>query len=482
MSEDTILVSLDVDKIKFTVAPDEEILVEPTPDVIVVAAGNIGPQGEDGEPGPQGTAGPQGPPGPTGADSTVPGPPGSTGPAGPQGPQGNVGPQGPAGASGLPADTVVPAGTRIISNKVLVADTQAMWKVNGDGSMVWGPGGTTAPDTNFYRLAGGVLATDTDIEMRAGSAYRIRFGYIAQVNAGGVLFGSTYDTYLYRSAAGVLATDGQFRAVSDLYAQAGTAAQVRVGSESGFAGLVLGSAADTDLYRLSAGVLKTNGDFQVAGKITGNGSVPPGGSSGQVLAKSSGTDYAAGWVTPSSGGNPVYTASGLPLTIGGAANTLNNLLNLALPGGSIVYNGRLARVSLGGNGVADGTAFQIRVFVSLGGVTLLDVTSGTSNGIFPGSQRRNWRFNFDLVAQSDNAHAQLIGAWLQGGNVTAITVGVGANMSNPDVSYSFEGPLGGIAVDLTTTQTLLVQVSMNQASVAGSREMYVHENQVQIIG
>ena len=46
-------------------------------------------------------------------------------------------------------------------------------------------------------------------------------------------------------------------------------------------------------------------------------SIPAGGSSGQVLAKSSGTDYDAGWVTPS----PVETVSGTTPSITGVAGT-----------------------------------------------------------------------------------------------------------------------------------------------------------------
>jgi len=43
------------------------------------------------------------------------------------------------------------------------------------------------------------------------------------------------------------------------------------------------------------------GSLSVSGLITGSGSVPAGGSSGQVLAKSSAADYALGWTTPSPG-------------------------------------------------------------------------------------------------------------------------------------------------------------------------------------
>jgi Collagen triple helix repeat (20 copies) len=69
-----VFVSLDVDKTQLNVA-DETVIIEPTPDVVVLVAGNIGPPGEEG------------PPGTTGAT----GPPGTTGPQGPQGPPGAPG-------------------------------------------------------------------------------------------------------------------------------------------------------------------------------------------------------------------------------------------------------------------------------------------------------------------------------------------------------------------------------------------------------
>lgn len=87
-SDENVFVSLDVPKIEFTMAPDEEILVKTTPDVVVVAAGNIGPQGYVG---PQGPQGPQGIQGVTGNPSTVPGPQGPIGPQGVQGSQGVAG-------------------------------------------------------------------------------------------------------------------------------------------------------------------------------------------------------------------------------------------------------------------------------------------------------------------------------------------------------------------------------------------------------
>lgn len=89
LSIETREIDVDVDDL-----PDIELTLGVLPDVIVLAAGNIGQEGPEG---PEGSRGPTGPEGPQGADSTVPGP---------QGPEGDVGPQGIQGAPG--ADSTVP--------------------------------------------------------------------------------------------------------------------------------------------------------------------------------------------------------------------------------------------------------------------------------------------------------------------------------------------------------------------------------------
>jgi hypothetical protein len=84
MSQDDLNVTAEVAIIDFIVA-EVNLRTDDDPDIIIVAAGNIGPQGEDGPPGETGPQGLVGPPGPPGADSTVPGPVGPPGPPGPPG-------------------------------------------------------------------------------------------------------------------------------------------------------------------------------------------------------------------------------------------------------------------------------------------------------------------------------------------------------------------------------------------------------------
>jgi hypothetical protein len=66
------------------------------------------------------------------------------------------------------------ANSRGIGYKV-GTESQNRWTMLHDGSMTWGPGGNTSPDTNLYRSAAGVLTTDTALTVggtvSAGALY-----------------------------------------------------------------------------------------------------------------------------------------------------------------------------------------------------------------------------------------------------------------------------------------------------------------------
>lgn len=147
------------------------------------------------------------------------------------------------------------------------------------GKIVWAPG-----DTNLYRSAANTLRTDDsfeaalDITARPGTAMQTRIGNVAG-NAG-VYFGSALDTNLYRTTAHpwrALKTDGVFEA-DEVGIAVGQPHESWIGGEgpAGQAGLVLGSAYDTNLYRSAAGTLKTDGWLLVGGGVnldTGNSGV-----------------------------------------------------------------------------------------------------------------------------------------------------------------------------------------------------------------
>jgi hypothetical protein len=52
-------------------------------------------------------------------------------------------------------------GDNAISIRLPTDTSASRWYINGDGSMNWGPGGTTSADTNLYRAAADVLKTDS---------------------------------------------------------------------------------------------------------------------------------------------------------------------------------------------------------------------------------------------------------------------------------------------------------------------------------
>lgn len=129
----------------------------------------------------------------------------------------------------LPIDSVVAAATRLQANKLLAGDSQPAFRSLGSGKHEWGPGGSTAPDTNLYRSGAGVLTTDGQLVAKGG----VGFVYNPAAAAGVALwfqvgadtqprFNITYDgvmswgqggstgvdTSLYRSGTNALRTGG----------------------------------------------------------------------------------------------------------------------------------------------------------------------------------------------------------------------------------------------------------------------------------
>jgi len=207
---------------------------------------------------------------------------------------------GGSGGTGLPADTVVPASTRIIANKLLSSDGQAAWQVMGDGAMRFGPGGSLVWDVNIYRESAGSLATDNSFTAYDG-VWGARVPALKTQPAIGVwVKGENFDTWevtaagvmqwgpggsvapdsqLLRRNVGVIATPTSFMAdqggwfatlgqpatavALGIYAVAGGKDTFDIWG-NGRLNWGDGSTAqpgDTNLYRSAAGVLKTDGAF-----------------------------------------------------------------------------------------------------------------------------------------------------------------------------------------------------------------------------
>jgi prepilin-type processing-associated H-X9-DG protein len=172
------------------------------------------------------------------------------------------------------------------------AEAQPRFYIDLGGFHRWGPGGSTAPDTDLYRASPGLLTTNGAFQtqgyvavlqyVQAGMSYSAG-GYAFAANASGdtqlrFLLQNTgamswgpgnaaSDTALYRSGAGALKTDGNLSVVGQLYANQGLATQVSLTPVGGLAGMYFGSGFDTTLYRAATNTLKTDGALQVVGAV-----------------------------------------------------------------------------------------------------------------------------------------------------------------------------------------------------------------------
>jgi hypothetical protein len=168
-------------------------------------------------------------------------------------------------------------------------EAQPRWQVLDAGQIWWGAGGATAPDTNLYRAAGGILRTDGRIDTNLSATTSIA---IASIISGGARWfiladgkqwwsgdGVSNDTNLYRAAAGVLKTDGRF----DVLSPAGAATDLALFGGYGGNGYwyiqrdgkyiwgTAGGSYDTNLYRSAVGVLKTDNNLRTEGYVSCGG-------------------------------------------------------------------------------------------------------------------------------------------------------------------------------------------------------------------
>lgn len=238
---------------------------------------------------------------------------------------GNVIPSGQVviGGSGSAAKIAVQraaAGDDAISTRVS-GDTVDKLTVDSDGRHWWGSGGG-AVDTNLYRSQADMLATDDHFKL-TDNTKQILLGdsggnasvAIQRVNASDLILsgqvgseterrfrittdgkqewgdGSTaVDTNLYRSAADTLKTDDQFISATGISTAVGAIqAERAVAGDDAFRSLVTGdsvhrfvvdadgriewgpggaSSRDTNLFRESANVLRTNDAIKVDGYLT----------------------------------------------------------------------------------------------------------------------------------------------------------------------------------------------------------------------
>ena len=235
-----------------------------------------------------GPAGPTGPTGPTGATGAI-GPAGSTGATGPAGPTGTTGATGPqgvpgaTGAQGIQGVTGAPGPTGATGEK-------------GDPGE---PGGSLL--TAFWTFNATTTAPPSTGQVRTNAGNTTL--WIAEVD-----------------------TDGMNRAAGLATAEAGDTIIVRAANGTAMDLLITGAPVDSGVYwtipvSVTTGSVTKGARTQIGILSPTPHGLPAGGTTNQVLGKTSNADYAVGWRDDVSGGGGTPTtrtiATIAPLTGGG---------------------------------------------------------------------------------------------------------------------------------------------------------------------
>ncbi len=232
-----------------------------------------------------------------------------------------VGPAGPAGADGSDGTTFTPS----VSSAGVISWTNDGGKANPDPVNIKGPQG----DPGSAGAPGAPGSDGTTFTPSVSSA-----GVISWTNDGGK---ANPDPVNIKGPQGEPGSAGA----------PGAAATIAVGTVSG---LPAGSAPTVTNSGSSAAAVF---DFGIPAGATGptgpaGPGVAAGGSPGQVLAKTSGSDYATGWITPEVGGGALYFPS-VPMTA--TTGTIISISNAAITEdyvlSSVVFS-RPAAVTAGG--------------------------------------------------------------------------------------------------------------------------------------
>jgi len=427
-----------------------------------------------------GPPGPAGPPGPPGAASTVPGP---AGPIGPRGPDGATGSTGATGAGVAPGGS-----TGQVLTKVTAADYNTNWTTPTGGGLTLPLGQvlTFSPDNTFdIGASGATRPRDVFVGRRLSIASTTNTNsaplvFPAAVGLKIVLYDTAANNYYGLGiAAGQLAFVGQtfaFRLTSmagasvftldsggplinEIAAPANPAANIAR----------LYFKSDHKLYSLDSTGLETQlGAQGPAGATGGTGpagstgatgpagpGVPVGGTTAQVLAKNSATDYDTGWITnfTQTQADALYLSRAGGTLTGGLLFSADNTLDIGAVGATrprTIYAGTSVIAPL--FDATGGSVFSPLVQWTGGNMTI-----GTSSShllLFKTNNVVRWQVqNTALITQADGTTD--IGATASGRPRNLYltgSVGVKVKAGTP-LDTDFTSPVDGmIAVDSTASK------------------------------
>jgi hypothetical protein len=286
------------------------------------------------------------------------------------------------------------AGSSDLVLGVLVSgDTDNRFQANSAGKLQWGPGGSTAVDTDLYRSSAGVLKTDAAFV--AGTSVSAATEALSTAASGGSVLTVTNTTGGPSTANTLLTNNSSTDNALGISVSGDTVNRLSV-LASGKMNWGPGSStsADTDLYRSAAGVLSTDETFtattglQVGSATTGfGGGVGVLGISNANTAPSSSISggavlYAQSGLLKSStaaGLNQIITGSQAaatsPVTLAGTTTTINSLGSVSVPANDVVA-GAVYSFFMSGTVSTAGSNVQIATLdIRWGGTTGTVLTS-----------------------------------------------------------------------------------------------------------
>ena len=167
------------------------------------------------------------------------------------------------------------------------ADTQARLKIEAGGRLTWGSGSVTG-DVNLYRDSADVLKTDDTFQVPALFVDSIEVDTTGATTNQVLKFDGT------KFAPGTASTVGSIDDLSDV-----VVTSPALGDVLKYNGSLWTSASASGAGLLISATAPAVTDVLWADtSVTGVGVVPVGGTTGQMLAKSSSADYDAAWATP----------------------------------------------------------------------------------------------------------------------------------------------------------------------------------------